>query len=147
MVHQTHHLNYQAHLCFITYMILKSKKKKKQKQNKTKQKTKQNKTKQNKTKQNKTKQNKTKQNKTKQNKTKQKQKQKQNKSKQKNKKTKTYYPQGQSNRPTELKMLWLYNFSFRGNCTSNQNWACFLHYFKFINTVLKNDTNMISILK
>ena len=28
---------------------------------------------------------------------------------------------------------------FKGNCTSNQNWACFVHCLKIINNVLKND--------
>ena len=28
----------------------------------------------------------------------------------------------------------------RRNCTSNQNWACFLHNLKIVNTVLKNNT-------
>ena len=28
---------------------------------------------------------------------------------------------------------------FRGYCTSSKNWACFVHYLKIINTVLKND--------
>ena len=42
---------------------------------------------------------------------------------------------------------WLLILTFillRGNCTPNQNWACFVHYFKVINTDLKNN---ISILK
>ena len=35
----------------------------------------------------------------------------------------------------------VYYVLLRGNCTPNQNWACFVRYLKIINTVVK--TNMI----
>ena len=32
---------------------------------------------------------------------------------------------------------------FKGNCTSNQNWAYFVRYLKIISTVLKNDISIV----
>ena len=31
-------------------------------------------------------------------------------------------------------------YCLRGNCTPNQNWACFVHYLKIVKTVLKNES-------